>query len=141
MCVVPSEKSIRSMIADTPEEKKFLYLPIRVFKVSEDDVCHKSTTSFHASALLIDMTEHTFSTHDPNGMKKKLGDFFESYFTTIADKMGYSYKRNDKMSCGFKHGHLCGYAVFLTAFKLFIGIKMFMRYVVQTLRDEMMAMS
>ena len=138
MCAVPSKKSIKSMIADTPKQKKFLYLPIRLFRASQDGGCAKAFRSFHANALLIDMTEHTFSVHDANGITKDLGDFYESYFGPIADQMGYSYKREDKRSIGFSHGNLCGYAVFLTAFKLDIGIKKFMRYVVKSLHDRLM---
>lgn len=138
MCAVPSKKSIKSMIADTPKQKKFLYLPIRLFRASQDGGCAKAFRSFHANALLIDMTEHTFSVYDANGITKDLGDFYESYFGPIADQIGYSYKRKDKRSIGFSHGNLCGYAVFLTAFKLDIGIKRFMRYVVKSLHYQLM---
>ena len=101
-CVMPTQVTIESLITEAlsiSDATKKIYLPIRVFKADPNDSCIKAKESrLHANGLLVDLEEHTFSIHDPNGLTKKRGDFFERHFTNIAKQMSYTYKRNDNMT-------------------------------------------
>ena len=118
-CRQATSSVIRRVVEAAKDRATFVYFPVRVIKVKDmsNDARCEVTGTFHANGLVVNKQKGTMTVVDPNGMTFENSTFFQSHFEGIANAMQLTYEPFVE-SCGFKHGKLCRYAVWLALFDM-----------------------
>ena len=119
-CRQATSSVIRRVVKAAKDRTMFVVIPVRIIKVndtSNDKRCEPTGPRHHANALVVDKQKRTMTVVDPNGMTSERSMYFQSHFEGIANDMQLTYEPFVE-SCGFKHGSLCRYAVWLALFDM-----------------------